>query len=290
MGCCICGGKESVGDRIERVKELVGSDDFSVYDHRYNKIALTKREDGIASAGLTEMSDHNKDLVWRKLMLAPGARDALDAKAPSNDDGLGIARFLTSGDYDFTHLLEDSFEAQKALASEEMLDRIALIDEYEHYAGDGRGRRKYKPMERSGSSRDLKMGITQKDQMESDDVFDDVAVHGKGLKRRESHSDISELMFEQDMPFIGGVSGSTKEFIMNMEMTEDEPRTKDNAGEREIAIAGFMMCMVNGGHHSFGEMLITAKLLGYFPFITNPLHNYKKSINDFEKFAGTLAG
>ena len=62
-------------------------------------------------------------------------------------------------------------------------------------------------------------------------------------------------------------------------------RFSQNSKEREIAIAGFILCMANGGHHSIGEMIITAKELDYFPYIPDPLKDsYMGCINAFEQF------
>ena len=90
--------------------------------------------------------------------------------------------------------------------------------------------------------------------------------HGSHAFVRVKRSMASQVFEELGIPYVGGGSGTTAEFVAMLEARDDLTHT-----EREQLTVVFMMHMIAAGHHSLLEMLTAAQLWGYFLDVPNPL-------------------
>lgn len=95
--------------------------------------------------------------------------------------------------------------------------------------------------------------------------------HGKNANVRIPGSLASEIFETLAVPMVGGVSGTTVDFIAVLKDRAKKGKPAMNEKEIEAVAAAFMFSMVGAGHHSLVEMIAGAQQWGYFFDVPNPL-------------------
>ncbi|WP_150667360.1 hypothetical protein [Pandoraea anhela] len=116
----------------------------------------------------------------------------------------------------------------------------------------------------------------------TENFFTKDIMHAKGDIERLPQSRTSARFSQVGMPFIGGISGSGQFIAQHIEMQKPfQQRTPMEKAQAEQLMLMHAALMTAGGHHSVMETVLSARTVGFFADIPNPLRNggsYAESI------------